>query len=102
MKAAASHIGCCATQAKAASQPAFTLDAACDNVVFPQADHSVGSHIGSIDRNAKVSCRCNGFAPWLRPVILVRLSDPLIESATYCECMATQGSVRYAPITNGK
>jgi hypothetical protein len=49
---------------KTAAQPAFTLDAACDNVVFPQAHHSVGSHIGSIDRNAKVSCRCNGFAPW--------------------------------------
>jgi hypothetical protein len=78
---------------KTAAQPAFTLDAACDNVVFAQAHHSVGSHIGSIDRNAKVWCRCNGFAPWLRQVVLVRLSDPLIESVTYCECMATQGSV---------
>jgi hypothetical protein len=87
---------------KTAAQPAFTLDSACYNVALSQAHHRVGSHIGSIDRNAKVSCRRNGFAPWLRPVVLVRLSDPLIESVTYCECMATQGSVRYAPITNGK
>jgi hypothetical protein len=78
---------------KTAAQPAFTLDSACYNVVLAQAQHRVGSHLGSIDRNAKVSRHRNGFAPWLRPVILVRLSDPLIESVTYCECMATQGSV---------
>jgi hypothetical protein len=93
MKTSASHHRVLCDPSKTAAQPAFTLEVTCDNVELAQAHHSVGSHIGSIDRNAKVSCRRNRFAPWLRPVILFPLSGPLIESVTYCECMGTQGSV---------
>ena len=87
---------------KIAPQPALTLNSACYNVVFPQAHHSVGSHISPIDRNAKGLCGCNGFAPWFRPVVLVRFSSSHIESISDRECMATQRSVRDTSIANGK
>jgi hypothetical protein len=48
---------------KTATLLTLALNAACHNVVLPQTHHPIGSHIGSVDGNAEMLGRWNGFTP---------------------------------------